>query len=451
MKTKLAIFLFCLLPAIVWAEDKVEPTSAQSMDEIIQQVRQKTLAEKQYQDERVARFLQDKSQQKTLMEKARKAFQATEKEADDLRAQFEKNEKTLAAKASELEVKAGDLNDVFAIVRQIAIGANAVVGNSMVSGQFPGRDEFLTTLGKGEKAPRITDMRELWLAMLTEINETGKVAQFEGTLIDKNGEEGKTELIRAGVFTAVKDGQYLRYLNASNKFVELSRQPNYRFRNMASEIESSSTGIHPLALDPSKGAILSAMVQSPDMVERAKQGGLIGYIILGIGAIGFLIVAYRWISLAVTRAQVAAQLAKKKAIEKGPLARLLASIKGIQDPSAEVLTVRLDEQLAEETARLSRGLATVAVLAAVSPLLGLLGTVTGMIETFNSITLFGTGDPKLMSGGISVALVTTQLGLAVAIPLVLIHSLVSGKANEVVELLNRYSSELFSEHVDHGN
>jgi len=93
---------------------------------------------------------------------------------------------------------------------------------------------------------------------------------------------------------------------------------------------------------------------------------------------------------------------------------------------------------------LKRGLATVAVLAAVSPLLGLLGTVTGMIETFQSITLFGTGDPKLMSGSISQALVTTQLGLAVAIPLVLLHSMLTGKANRMVESLAKQSSDLLA-------
>ena len=94
---------------------------------------------------------------------------------------------------------------------------------------------------------------------------------------------------------------------------------------------------------------------------------------------------------------------------------------------------------------LNRGLPTVAVLAAVSPLLGLLGTVTGMIETFQSITLFGTGDPKLMSGGISQALITTQLGLAVAIPLVLFHSLLTGRVNRLVEQLGKHSSELLTD------
>jgi len=200
--------------------------------------------------------------------------------------------------------------------------------------------------------------------------------------------------------------------------------------------------MHAMALDPSKGAILSLMVQSPDLGERLGQGGGIGYLILVLGAIGVLIVIQRAIGLVLARRGIEAQAQADEADKKNPLGRLQRIASGITSANVDAIALRLDEQLGEESSLLNKGLPTVAVLAAVSPLLGLLGTVTGMIETFQSITLFGTGDPKLMSGGISQALVTTQLGLAVAIPLVLFHSLLAGQANRIVEKLGKFSSDI---------
>ena len=201
-----------------------------------------------------------------------------------------------------------------------------------------------------------------------------------------------------------------------------------------------------MALDPSKGAILSLMVQSPDLTERLQQGGGIGYLILVIGAAGLLMVIHRAFSLLSARRGIEAQAKSSESDPGNPLGRLQTIASEMTAANIDTIALRLDEQLGEESARLNRGLATVAVLAAVSPLLGLLGTVTGMIETFQSITLFGTGDPKLMSGGISQALVTTQMGLAVAIPLVLFHSLLMGRANRLIETLGKFSSDIVTGH-----
>jgi len=211
---------------------------------------------------------------------------------------------------------------------------------------------------------------------------------------------------------------------------------------MAQNLENATGGVEAMALDPSKGAILSLMVQSPDLKERLQQGGGIGYLILVLGAIGVLIVVRRGVGLLLERRNIEAQMKSKEPSKKNGLGRLQLIAVEMTDLNMDAISLRLDEQLAEESSLLNRGLATVAVLAAVSPLLGLLGTVTGMIETFQSITLFGTGDPKLMSGGISQALVTTQLGLAVAIPLVLFHSLLAGRANRLVEHLGKFSSDI---------
>ena len=133
---------------------------------------------------------------------------------------------------------------------------------------------------------------------------------------------------------------------------------------------------------------------------------------------------------------------------KNPLGRILSVYSDKIAQDVETLSLKLDEAILRETPSIERGLITLAILAAVAPMLGLLGTVSGMIETFQSITLFGTGDPKLMSGGISQALVTTELGLAVAIPMLLIHSALSSKSNRLIQILDEESAAIVARNAE---
>lgn len=434
-----------LLAVLFLATSPVTFASTIELDQLVERVRQEALREASYDQERIERFLDEQTSQAELLEQARARLAEQNRRADGLRAEYEGNEATLTQYEAELRERSGDLNDLFAIVRQTALNANSVLETSLVAAENAGRSDFLFDLGKGERPPSINDIQQLWTMVLSEIAESGKVVRFNATVIKPQGDETRQAVTRAGVFNSISNGAFLRYLPESGKLVELSRQPAARFRRMAEALEEADSGMHAMALDPSKGAILSLMVQSPDLAERLRQGGGIGYLILVLGAIGVLMVLQRSISLLLARRGIAAQAAADEPDQKNALGRLQHVASGIMTESVETMSLRLDEQLAEESSRLHSGLATVAVLAAISPLLGLLGTVTGMIETFQSITLFGTGDPKLMSGGISQALITTQLGLAVAIPLVLFHSLLVGRANRLIEKLGKYSSELISE------
>lgn len=419
------------------------------IDILVDQVRRESLQEARHGEERQQRFLEAQREQRALLERTRAERNALNREADALRAQYEANEKEIAARNQALTVASAELGDLFAVVRQAALAANNVVEPSMISAQHPDRTKVLTRLGKSERTPNLEDIRSIWLAALTEISEAGKVARLEVPVITAAGEERPLPVVRVGVHTAATDGRFLRYLPDSRKFVELTRQPPARFRSMVADLQAADSGMHPVPLDPSKGAILALLVQTPDLRETIAQGGIIGYIILLIGGIGLVIVIERFIALTLTQRSIAREAAdtEEKPGDGNPLARLRKAAAGIGTQSADAVGVKLDEQMASESARLQRGLATVAVLAAVSPLLGLLGTVTGMIQTFQSITLFGTGDPKLMSGGISEALVTTELGLAVAIPLVLLHSILTGRANAVLGSLGKHASGIYARHV----
>lgn len=412
------------------------------IDALVESVRQEALKEAAFDEQRISLFLQAREEQTALLRTSRAELETANRRADQLRTEYEGNEKTLTEYEASLRERAGDLNDLFAIVRQTALSADSVLNGSLVAAEEKDRSTFLAVLGKGGTPPSIDDIKRLWTAVMTEISESGKVVRFNATVIKPQGDEVRQMVTRVGVFNSVSNGAFLRYLPESGKLVELARQPAPRFARLARNLEEAHTGVVAMALDPSKGAILSLLVLSPDLAERLRQGGWIGYLILFLGAIGVLLVVHRAISLWMARRAIEAQASSAEASGKNPLGRLQAVARDNQTDSMEAREIRLDEQLGEESSRLNRGLPTVAVLAAVSPLLGLLGTVTGMIETFQSITLFGTGDPKLMSGGISQALITTQLGLAVAIPLVLFHSLLTGRVNRLIERLGRLSSDL---------
>ena len=196
---------------------------------------------------------------------------------------------------------------------------------------------------------------------------------------------------------------------------------------------------------------MALLVLAPDLKERIQQGGWIGFIILGLGAIGLIIALQRFYSLTVVGRGVARQQKSTEASLKNPLGRILSVYSDTLAQDVETLSLKLDEAILREIPKIERGLVTLAILAAISPMLGLLGTVSGMIETFQSITLFGTGDPKLMSGGISQALVTTELGLAVAIPILLIHSALSSKSNRLVQILDEESAALIARNAEKQN
>ena len=232
---------------------------------------------------------------------------------------------------------------------------------------------------------------------------------------------------------------FLRNLPATGKLIEPGRQPRQRFLDMAQNVETVDSGIQAFPIDPTRGAMLALLVQVPDLKNRIEQGGLVGYVIIFIGLIGVLISLERLILLVTTGRNVKKQLNSKKPGDN-PLGRIMQVYEKNPDIDTETLGLKLDEAILKEMPRIQRGLGALALLAAVSPLLGLLGTVTGIIETFQSITLYGTGDPRVMSGGISQALVTTVMGLLVAIPLLLSHSFLSSKSNSLIQILDEKST-----------
>ncbi len=450
MKITISILLAGLLflPS-VQAVEKPE-----NLDALLKQVKRDSILEQQQNKKREAEFVAARDKQAELLTQANAQLAEQERRTTLLNLAFQSQETRLAEKEALLQEKSGSLGELFGTVRQMANDSRSVLESSMTSVQKPGRTEFLTLLTERKQQPTIDELREFWLLVQEEMTESGKIVQFTAPIITADGEVNEKQVTRVGVFTAFSEGNFLRYLPETGNLVELGRQPVERLRKIAFNFEKAGpeAGLQPVVVDPTRGAILALLVQAPDLKERIQQGGWIGYIILGLGVIGLLVALLRFISLAVVGRGIASQQKNLEKISlKNPLGRILSVYNDSGTQCVETLSLKLDEAILREIPKIERGIVTLAIIAAITPMLGLLGTVSGMIETFQSITLFGTGDPKLMSGGISQALVTTELGLAVAIPIMLIHSAISSKSNRLVQILDEESSALVALNVEkHG-
>ncbi len=428
------ICFFCMLvPSVTFAE------SPKTLEQLLQKVRQESTLEKKVNIEREEKFRQDKESQEQLLKEALAILEKEEKRGTNLRRTYNLYENQIARQTYMLETRAGTLGELHGVVRQIAGDVDSIIDTSLVSAQKPDRDDITDALASSKRLPDIKELEQLWILVLDEMVESGKVVRFNTRFINSNGEEIEQQVTRIGTFNVVSNGRFLRYLPDSEKLVEPARQPSNRFQSMAIELEQSQSGVMPFPLDPTRGAMLALLVQVPDMKARIKQGGIVGLMIIFLALIGVIIALERFYILSGIDHKVIAQMNNKQPGEN-PLGRIMKVYLDNPDIDTDTLGLKLDEAILKEMPPLRKGLGILSLLAAIAPLLGLLGTVTGIIDTFQSITLFGTGDPRVMSGGISQALVTTVMGLVAAIPLLLLHSFLSTKSNRLIHILDEKSA-----------
>ena len=324
--------------------------------------------------------------------------------------------------------------------------------NSITQVQFPERTEWLSgfaaKMGQTNRMASLEEIERLWFEMQREMTETGKVVEFNTTVVAANGEETARDITRIGAFNLVSDGKYLEFQPETGRVLELQRQPQSRYLDRIEGLEEATSGMAPIALDPTRGQLLGLLVQSPSLGERIAQGKEVGYVIIALGIIGVAIAIWRLIVLSATGAKVSAQIKKPDRPGDNPLGRVLKVYNEHPNIDVESLELRLGEAILKETPKLNSMLPLLKIISVVAPLLGLLGTVTGMIVTFQAITLYGAGDPKLMAGGISQALVTTVLGLVVAIPTVFLHTLVASRARRLTQVLQEEAAGILAERAE---
>ncbi len=439
------------VPALV-ATAPASAQQAKSLQELLRTLEQGRVSETQEAREREARFRADQAQQERLLNEARQQKTAAERRSEELEAQFQENETRIAEVSATLTERLGSLRELFGVLQQVASDTSGNFEVSLTSIQYPDRVAFLdslnTKMGNASELAEIEEIERLQFELMREMVESGKVVKFTHPVV-LNGEKQPTEVVRVGLFGVATDGKYLKYDPETDVVSELVRQPQAaRYVNSTSALINADSGFASFGLDPTKGQVLGLLVESPTLVERIQQGGNVGYVIIGLGIFAVLLAMWRFIALTITGMAVNAQLKRKEVSTKNPLGRVLSVAESNPDADQETLELKLDEAIMRESPAISRGLLLLKVISVVAPLLGLLGTVVGMIVTFQAITLFGTGDPKLMAGGISQALVTTVLGLCVAIPTVLLHTFVSGRAKTILHVLEEQSAGVLAERAE---
>jgi biopolymer transport protein ExbB len=429
---------------------------ASNMGELLELIQQGEARDNQEARQREARFAQSKSEQQNLVNQARAERTRQERNSERLETLFEENQQRIVDARAALDERLGALKELFGVLQTVSGDAQGRFKESLTDIQFPDRSDFLVELGSkmagASELASIEDIERLWYELQREVSESGKIVRFPFDVTTAEGEIINTDVVRVGVFNIVFEDGFLRYDSTTGNVSELQRQPEQgRFTNSAGDMINATSGQVTFGVDVTRGGILALLVESPTVTERVNQGGIVGYCIIGLGIVGLLIAFWRWIGLSIAGSKVKSQLKRDSATTDNPLGRVLAAYESNKSADTETIELKLSEAALKEMPELTKGLLFIKVISVVAPLMGLLGTVTGMIKTFQVITLYGAGDPKMMAGGISQALMTTVLGLVVAIPMVLIHTLVSGQSRKIINIIHSQSAGIVATHSEkHG-
>ena len=464
LKVSVLALVGVLSASMTLAQEAAEPEApppptpqeiaAENLDQLLDLVKQGQARASAENKAREDRFTRDKANQAAALKRAEDERIREERRSTRLEKQFEENELLIAAKQEQLRERLGTLSELFGHLTAASGDLASNIEVSLVSSEYPGRETFLKGLiakmSGSDQLPSIEEIERVWFELLREVREQGEVSRFSAQVATPSGELSQRDVVRVGAFNIVDtNGNYLSF--NIDKLSELPRQPGGGFNAQAQDLAGSQSGLTQFGIDPTGptgGSFLAAIIDSPTISERWHQGGYVGYAITAVGAFAFLLAIYRLVVLTAVGGKVSSQLKSRSAKDDNPLGRVLQVHEANPNMDTETLELKMAEAVLSETPKLEQGLTLLKIIAAVAPLMGLLGTVTGMIITFQAITIFGAGDPKAMAGGISSALVTTVLGLLVAIPTVLLHTVVNGRSQRIIHVLNEQATGIVAEHSE---
>lgn len=459
---KMSLVKHCLIASVIgllainpaFAQD--EP-KAQSLEQLLQMVKENRILETREHQQREAEFRRDKANQQQLLNEAKNTLAAEERRSEELEATYASQEQQVSQKRQELQLRLGSLDELFGHLTSQAGDLRQRLETSIVSAQpgLSGRADFLTTLidkmNSANEIPELAEIEQLWFEMQREAIEAGKVVEFSAPILNLNGERSQETVVRVGNYNLVAaDGDYL-YMTPDGQIAELPRQPGGNFTGAAAALAAAEEGFVRFGVDPTGakgGSFLQAIIDLPNLVEQWHQGGAIGYAITALGVFALLLAVLRLAILSSTSRKVSSQLRSSEPNTNNPLGRVLQVSKDNQGIDNESLELKLEEAILKERPAVESGLNLLKVIYMIAPLMGLLGTVGGMIQTFQAITIYGTGDPSTMAAGISAALVTTMLGLIVAIPVMLLYTIVNGRAKRILHVLDEQSAGIVAENAE---
>lgn len=474
-----AISMLCVLAVSAWAQEEsileeagLEVVKADNLLELLENVQQRRIVENREHKEREAEFQRSKDNQQRLLNEANAEQDRLERRSEQLDTQYEANEVRIGDLQELLDNRLGSLRELFGVLQQVAGDTRGNFEGSIISLEFPGREQFLddfaARMGTASELASIHEMEEIWSMLQQQMIESSNVSKTTLPVNMLSGNQVATDVIRVGEFNLVGPEGYINFDVELKALTELSRQPSAEFTGSAEELYEASAGdLVGFALDPTRGSLLSLEIQRATLGEMVGspiggiasgkcylpfcdgQGGLVGSIIILVGIVGVILALERLVGLFFVARKVNAQKENPEEPDAtNPLGRVIGVYHNNRDIDVETLQLKMGEAVLQETPKIERNIAIVQVISVVAPLMGLLGTVIGMIQTFQAITLYGTGDPKIMASGISTALMTTVLGLCVAIPTVLLHALVHQRSRSVIHVLDEQSEGIIAQHAE---
>ena len=432
--TKNLLLIPLLLSLFSFTQDVEVATEPSDIDKLLDLVEENTLLRSKSNQERLDQFIKNRNQQQKLLNDARWLLKLEKDREQKLTKNFEDNDAKLSDLEEQLNLKIGTLGETFGVVRQISGDAKSTYSQSLTNLQFPSRIDFLADLAERKALPSVPELEKLWFTLLNEIYESGKVVSFDSPVLDTSGEAENQKVLRIGQFNAISSKKYLRFIPEQQVLEYLESNPPSTRSSVRALSKLESDGYAEFAIDPTRGSLLSLILQNPGFFERINQGGFVGYLILLILLLGLTMSGLRFKFLRDEKISIDSELSSGDLKSGSPLYEINEIISD-SSLDQEKLENKIEAVLSNVEPVYEKNLSTVKLLAAVAPLLGLLGTVIGMIETFQAITLFGTGDPKLMADGISQALVTTMLGLITAVPLLFMHNQLDTRSREIIQII----------------
>ncbi|MDA0689405.1 MAG: MotA/TolQ/ExbB proton channel family protein [Proteobacteria bacterium] len=406
--------------------------------------------------ERLQEFEQNAARQQQILDTTNNRITEQEDLQVQLSDQFEANELIIADKREVLRNRRGDLNELFGTLQGVAGDFLSNFQDSLISAQYPGRsaelERIIDRAGSTIEQLNISEMERFWYFMHQEVTESGRVVTYNGDIALPSGDTANRTITRIGAFNAISDGEYLSYTGAVGHLQVLPRQPSADVLGSARELQSASSGLVRVGIDPTGGVggqVMANLVNFPSAQEQVEaNAGVIGFIIIGVGVVGILLGFYRLLMLTLVSIKVRSQLKSDKPAKNNPLGRVLLVAESNPSADTETLELKLGEAILKETPSLESMLTLIKMIATIAPLGGLLGTVTGMIQVFQQITVYGAGDPTIMAGGISQALMTTVLGIVVAIPTIFMHTVVKSRSDNIIHILEEQATGMIAQKAE---
>ncbi|PCJ26039.1 MAG: energy transducer TonB [SAR86 cluster bacterium] len=429
---------------------------ANSLSSLLNMVENDRIAESDEYRQRLQEFQQNTNRQQQILDTTLERYGEQEQTQNQLSDDFEANEVTINDKRDTLRERRGDLNELFGTLQGVAGDFLSNFENSLISSQYPGRsdaiEEFIEKAGSTIDQLNIPDIERFWFFMQQELVESARVVTFNADVSLPNGDTVNRSVTRIGLYNAVSDGEYLSYYGSIGHLQVLPKQPDSGMLSAASALQASSSGFTKVGIDPTGGVggqVMANLVNFPSVEEQVRNNsGTIGFIIIGVGIVGILIGFLRLLVLTLVSIKVRSQLKSDKASKGNPLGRVLLVAESNPNADTETLELKLGEAILQETPALESMLTLIKMIATIAPLGGLLGTVTGMITVFQQITVYGAGDPTIMAGGISSALMTTVLGIVVAIPTIFMHTVVKSRADNIIHILEEQATGMIAQKAE---